>query len=157
MTVRWPDSFPKPLLNGYSIKPEQTVVRTSMETGLARQRQRFSSVSTMANVRWLMNNETVALFEAWYKYKAHSGAEWIIMTLNNGLGPIDSEARFTKPYSAKSVSDTLWRVTAELEVRDMTTLSEAQLDLIIAPVSILTNSKELHELIHRDLSNNLRW
>lgn len=93
--VTWPDIFPAPTLQSYSIAPDEVIARTKMDSGPARQRRRFTSAPTMVGVRWVFAKELFAVFEAWYKYKALSGAEWFTISLANGVGNAKQQARFT--------------------------------------------------------------
>ncbi|MBR4970809.1 MAG: hypothetical protein IKY58_03450 [Paludibacteraceae bacterium] len=41
MTARFPDLLPLPLVEEYSITPNEAIIRTQMESGTARQRRRL--------------------------------------------------------------------------------------------------------------------
>lgn len=101
MTARFPDLLPLPLVEDYSITPNEAIIRTQMESGTARQRRRFDSVPSKITVKWFMNASQFSLFEAWYKYHAKEGAEWFVISLLGGLGLIEQEARFTQQFTAR--------------------------------------------------------
>ncbi len=42
--IVWPDTLPLPTVQGYAVQPEDAILRTEMEAGLARQRRRFTNV-----------------------------------------------------------------------------------------------------------------
>ena len=154
MTVAWPDSFPAPQISGYSLQPEESIARTSMDSGVARQRRRFTSSPTKVKLRWKMSQELFGFFQSWYIYKAKAGAEWITIDLSNGQGYNPSQARFTTPYSAKPLSHDQWEVMADFEVREMAILDELQLDLTLVPGSAaewVRLSGTLHTFVHTDL------
>ena len=65
MTVRFPDLLPLPLVEDYSITPNEAIIRTQMESGTARQRRRFDAVPSKITVKWFMNASQFSLFEAW--------------------------------------------------------------------------------------------
>ena len=131
MTILFPKHLPYPLINGYSIKPDEAIIRTNMEAGPARQRRRYTQTPSKISVRWVMSKEQFSLFEAWYKYYAKEGAEWFFINLLGGLGILEQEARFTKQFEAKLLNGVLWEVSSELEIRDRPTLSEGALGILL--------------------------
>ncbi|OLA80487.1 MAG: hypothetical protein BHW58_07560 [Azospirillum sp. 51_20] len=132
MTTKFPDLLPLPLVEEYSITPNEAIIRTQMESGTARQRRRFDSVPSRITVKWFMNASQFSLFEAWYKYHAKEGAEWFVIPLLGGLGLIEQEARFTQQFTAKLQNRILWAITSELEIRERPTLSEGALDILLS-------------------------
>ena len=79
MTTRWPDRLPLPTLEGYGVQPGEAVLRTEMEAGPARQRRRFTDVPSRIAVRWVLQPDQFALFEAWYRWarpRAAPGSRW---------------------------------------------------------------------------------
>lgn len=131
MTTKFPDLLPLPLVEEYSITPNEAIIRTQMESGTARQRRRFDSVPSRITVKWFMNALQFSLFEAWYKYHAKEGAEWFVIPLLGGLGLIEQEARFTQQFTAKLQNGILWAITSELEIRDRPTLQEDSLAVLL--------------------------
>lgn len=131
MTARFPDLLPLPLVEDYSITPNEAIIRTQMESGTARQRRRFDSVPSKITVKWFMNASQFSLFEAWYKYHAKEGAEWFVISLLGGLGLIEQEARFTQQFTARLQNGILWAITSELEIRDRPTLREDSLAILL--------------------------
>lgn len=150
MTATFPKHLPLPTVQGYKIKPDDAILRTDMESGLARQRRRFTQTPSKINVRWLMNQEQFSLFEAWYKYHAKEGAEWFLISLLGGLGLLEQEARFIKQFEASLFNGILWEITSELEIRDRPTLSEGALNILLdcdfEKLNISVN--KLHHYIH---------
>ena len=153
MSVIFPKRLPFPTVEGYSIKPSEAIVRTEMEAGPARQRRRYTQTPSKVSVRWVMNKEQFALFEAWYKYHAKEGAEWFTITLLGGLGLIDQEARFTQQFTAKLLNGFLWEISSELEIRDRPTLDEESMDVLteIDVESLELISSRLHKMVHNSL------
>ena len=150
MTARFPDLLPLPLVEEYSITPNEAIIRTQMEAGTARQRRRFDDVPSKITVKWFMNASQFSLFEAWYKYHAKEGAEWFVIKLLGGLGLIEQEARFTQQFTAKLQNGILWAITSELEIRERPTLSEGGLNILLSnDFEKLTKSvNRLHEFVH---------
>lgn len=156
--VTWPDIFPAPTLQSYSIAPDEVIARTKMDSGPARQRRRFTSAPTMVGVRWIFTDDLFAMFEAWYKYKALAGAAWFTISLNNGIGSTGQQARFVEPYSATPLSDRSWEVATKLEVREMGLINEGTLDLLLAgsvdTAGLEQAANTIHQAIHSTIPNN---
>jgi hypothetical protein len=155
-SVSWPTQFPTPTLTGYSLSPFDVVAVSQMESGAARQRLRYTSVPFNVSVEWPMPSDIFGYFQSWYAHKAQEGSRWVTMKLGNGLGAHQTEARFVGSYTATLASDKLWRVTANLEVREMDVLSEASLDIILGDIGvsipqIQQMAKVLGDLVNIDL------
>ena len=161
MSINWPASFPSPTISSYSIAPEDSIAKTQMDSGTARQRQRFTSVPHMVNARWIMSDTIFGLFQSWYLHKAKQGAEWILINLQTGLGFLENTARFTSSYDAKTLGNDLWEVNAKLEVRDLVVLTVDAISIILDdnfPVEDLTIlSGAFHTLIHTTLPTTNTW
>ena len=113
------DYLPLPLRDGYGFKAVSPLLRTEMQSGRARQRQRFTSVPTMAAVSWIFSDNQALIFEAWFAETLKSGAEWFTCPLKTPEGIRDYTARFTDIYQGPTlVGKSHWRLTAELELRD---------------------------------------
>ena len=155
--IKFPQHLPLPTISGYSIKPDDAIIRTDMESGPARQRRRFSQTPSKIAVRWVMNQEQFSLFEAWYKFHAKEGAEWFDIQLLGGLGLLEQEARFIQQFEAGLYKGLLWEITAELEIRDRPTLSEGALDILLDsdPVKLGRTVERLHFLVHTFIPNKL--
>lgn len=133
MSIIWPPTLPLPTVQGYAVQPEDAILRTEMEAGLARQRRRFTNVPTKVSVRWIMRRDQYAVFEAWYRWHAKEGANWFTITLLGGLGLLDQEVRFTRQFSARLLAGgTLWEITSELEIRERPVLDEGMLNLLLS-------------------------
>ena len=155
MSIHYPSQFPNPTIQDYGLEPQESIARTKMDSGVARQRRRFTSVPSNVAVRWIMTADIFGLFEAWYRYKAKEGAEWIIIPLQNGLGYQNSEARFVKPYTAKMLSSDLWEVTTSLEVRQMSVLSEGALDIILSEQFTVEGLEKCSTDLHHEINTVL--
>lgn len=152
--IVWPSTLPLPTVQGYSVQPEDAILRTEMEAGLARQRRRFTNVPTKVSVRWIMRRDQYAIFEAWYRWQAKEGANWFTITLLGGLGLLEQEARFTRQFSARLLAGgTLWEITSELEIRERPVLDEGMLNLLLSedPQGLLFAGNNLHILVHQTL------
>lgn len=123
----WPASLPAPTVGGYTLVSTESVVRTDMDAGPARQRRRFTQTPTRLQLRWLLSAEQFAVFEAWYRWQADEGGAWFTIDLAGGLGIIPHEARFVAQFQARLREGMWWAVSAEIEVRDRPTLSKEAL------------------------------
>jgi len=160
MTITYPSVLPQPKIQGYGYQPTDILARTQMESGIARQRQRFTASPTMVTVSWIMNQEQLGLFESWYKYKAKYGAEWFNIDLLNGLEINSNQVRFNKPYKASLIGHRDWNIQATLEVREMRTLSEGSLNLLLNNINLATINNietKLNEFVNGDLYNKYNW
>lgn len=158
MQIAWPETLPLPTVAGYGIQPGDSILRTEMEAGLARQRRRFTDVPTKVSVRWIMRRDQYAIFEGWYRWHAKEGANWFAITLLGGLGLLEQEARFTRQFSSRLLAGgTLWEVTSELEIRERPVLDEGLLNLLLSEDAqgIITVSNNLYVLVHQTLPQRL--
>lgn len=55
--ITWPATLPLPTIEGYSIQPSDTILRTEMEASPARKRRRFTQVPSRMAVRWIMRRD----------------------------------------------------------------------------------------------------
>ena len=158
MQIIWPQTLPLPTVQGYEVQPGDSILRTEMEAGLARQRRRFTDVPTKVSVRWIMRRDQYAIFEGWYRWHAREGANWFAITLLGGLGLLEQEARFTRQFSSRLLAGgTLWEVTSELEIRERPVLDEGLLNLLLSENAegIISAGSRLHQLVHQTLPARL--
>ncbi len=156
--ISWPQTLPLPTVQGYGVQPGDSILRTEMEAGLARQRRRFTDVPTKVSVRWIMRRDQYAIFEGWYRWHAKEGANWFAITLLGGLGLLEQEARFTRQFSSRLLAGgTLWEVTSELEIRERPVLDEGLLNLLLNEDAqgIITAGDGLYILVHQTLPARL--
>lgn len=156
-TITFPKRLPYPTVDGYSIRPDEAIIRTDMEAGPARQRRRYTQTPSKIAVKWIMSPEQFCLFEAWYKYYAKEGAEWFVITLLGGIGLTEQEARFTQQFEASIAAGRLWQITTELEIRDRPTIGEdATLIIMDSDFQKLELSVDrLHTLVHKSCPQKL--
>ena len=147
MTVYFPKKLPYPTVEGYTIKPDEAIIRTEMEAGPARQRRRYSQTPSKISAKWIMSPEQFSVFEAWYRYRAKEGAEWFYITLLGGLGLTEQEARFTQQFEASLLNGYLWQISSELDIRDLV----ENCDFRLLEISV----DKLHTLVHKSLFQKL--
>lgn len=112
------DYLPLPQQDGYGFKPVSPLLRTDMTSGRARQRRRFTSTPTQANVTWFMETDVQGMiFEGWYRDTINDGASWFLMRLQTPVGISLYKCRFTDIYNGPTlVPPIYWQYTATLEL-----------------------------------------
>ena len=156
--VDWPEQFGTPVLSGIQETPDDNVTRTEMESGVTRMRQRFTYTPTSGQFRWIMNEDVLGYFEAWFKHKAKFGSEWINMEIPTGKGMQTAQVRFKDSYTTKVVSYPQWEVTANVEIRELPTYSEAELDVYLSGGNeIIPLSDKFHKLVHEKIPGPYNW
>jgi hypothetical protein len=121
-TINFPEQLPAGLRSGYGVQHAETLVRTSLQTGRARQRRAYTSVPSMVSVSWLMTEGQARLFEAFYRHGLADGAEWFNCPLITPTGLKPYECRFSAMYTGPElVGVRHWRFSAELEIKERET------------------------------------
>jgi hypothetical protein len=105
----WPPQLPKPQLAGYSLAPQAAFVRSDMDAGPARQRRRFTQAPTDIAVELVMDQQQLAIFEAWYEHRIDSGSAWFDAPMLNGQA---SRPRNAALWSRGAQSRSALRLTA---------------------------------------------
>lgn len=117
--IDFPHLLPCFLREGYDINHVQPFMRTTMESGRARQRRKFTSVPSMINVSLLCTDEQAQSFEAWFRDAIHDGADWFNALIKTPMGLQRYACRFTDMYSGPRLTGkSLWRFSATLEAWD---------------------------------------
>lgn len=116
----FPTNIPKVFMGEYSYKPDDNVVRTEMEAGLARQRRRSLFRTVKFNVKWIFSRAELAIFEKFYSEEIYDGVAWFTIKLVNGTGESDYKARFVGGVDTKTAANEhIWEVTGVLETVGM--------------------------------------
>lgn len=132
----YPAGLPCALHQEYGLNHVSPLMRSELESGRARQRRRFTSVPSMANVSWIMTQAQAVLFEGWFKWTINDGADWFDMPLSSPMGVKDYECRFAGMYSGPRLTGRgMWTFSATLEVRERPVIAEDWIE--IAPDYIL--------------------
>lgn len=136
MSFDWSStSLPNPSID-YSAGTETSVIRTKMDSGRPRQRRRFTSGLRTITVVWKFTDAQYRLFQGVYLYKISSGADLFDnISLANGdsIESLDNVRFADNGYNARYVGFMEWRVSAKLEITDISPLSEAEVDAILPP------------------------
>jgi hypothetical protein len=115
--INYPEYLPAPLWapNQYSVvSPNQ---RTTMDSGRARQRRKFSSVPVMRSATWVMTSAQARLFELWYRVDLKDGTEWFNVFLRHPIGYAVQVCRISGIYTGPTAwGADKWQYSATLEV-----------------------------------------
>lgn len=131
----WPAALPTPAFAGEA-ELDDTAVRTDFEAGP--QRVRAAHTRGGERVRLTLPQLSLsefALFQAWYRHRLANGAASFLMPHVSGLGITVTEARFAAPYryARRSNRSAQWfEVQFEVHVREVPTLTSAQLDALLS-------------------------
>lgn len=134
ITTVWPSTVlpPAPLWQPYTVEHDTAAIRTAMDVGRPRARQRFGNRLTKVSVTWLMTGDQIEFFASWFATTARSGAAWVQIPLRIGMSADLQTCRFVGPYRQEPVGTDAWRVTAQLEVKSAQPLSADSVDVIVA-------------------------
>lgn len=125
----WPAKLPKPSISGYGGEVEQGVIRTNMDSGRPRQRQRFTSGWRPITAQWKFSDEEYGMFQAFVKYKINGGNDFFDIELPLGDGMNTYSVRFVGgKYGYKYEAHMYWIVTANLECDVTSVIDEAAFD-----------------------------
>lgn len=151
----WPSWLPCALMRDYNYQRKDIVVRTEMDTGRTRMRQRFSNGPTIANVSWLMTKPQMAYFEGFFLSVLQGGSQPFNLPIKSGTGTEEHEVRFTGPYSATLASDYLFNVTAQLEVAELQVYDAATMAIIDEYGGDISYLGEFYDLLERHVNIEL--
>ena len=115
--ANFPATLPAPSIDGYSIAPDKSMIRTDMDTGPARQRQIFTSFPTMVSCGFKFTPAQMTEFRSFYMTDVNTGADWFRMSLDIGDGVTEYDVRFVEPWNATRLPGANWSVSVKLEVR----------------------------------------
>lgn len=143
--------FPS-LKQDYSLDPPESVLRSRMESGYIRQRQRFTVDADIIAGGWDFEDTLFRYFKAWFKSYLAMGSGWFYMPIALGGGLETQKVRFTNTgYKAKyRPAGNFWEVTAQLEVFDADGLDPDALSLLLDPDFLAEFDGGLEALILTD-------
>lgn len=102
------------MLEGYEEKASYNVLRTQMDSGLAKQRARNSLPIVSRKVQIRVSNKTdKALFDTWVKTDLTGGVGWF--TYVDPLDGASKQARFTSGDISWTSPGVVWIASAEME------------------------------------------
>lgn len=129
-TIDWPNDIPLPSSN-LSGEGQASVIRTTMETGRTRQRNRFGTMANTYSVEWLFLADEYAAFMAFYQTTLKNGVLYFNLPLpeTGTLDPVPVrfvEGRLTKSY----VPHMQWRVTATVEAEIIQSVPDPEINIM---------------------------
>lgn len=124
----WPETLPPPRVEGYSLSPRPSLLRTEMETGAARHRLRSLTAHYQVQAEWRFSEFQFAVFDAWWALNTRLGEQWFVLPLAVPLDVQAVEARFLAPWQAELLPARRWRVAAQLEIRNLQRLTAEELE-----------------------------
>lgn len=122
----FPASLPEPEKDSYEYgAPDRMLIdRDELGGGVQDGRKRFSSVRTEYRVKWLLDSEQKATFDAFLNADIADGLAYFKAPFANGMGPTQLRARFTKPPVAQPEGALAWVVTASLETSEAPVITQ---------------------------------
>lgn len=118
-TIQYPSQLPKPLQDGYQLDTVSPKMSTTMASGRVLERRRAVSVPTRPRVKWLMNGNQAAFFEAWFSRVLAEGTKWFDMEVLTTQGLMVRTCRILGMYEGpKLVSGRFWELSATLELQE---------------------------------------
>lgn len=114
----YPSTLPAPLASGFSGAPDKAFIRTDFDAGPARQRQRFTATPHRIDVTWRFSPEQMSTFRTFFSTDLGQGTRWFNMNLDLGSGFAMYVVRFTDAYKYTRNNNTVWDVSANLEVEN---------------------------------------
>ena len=117
--IEYPKGLPAGLQSGSSYQTVSPMQRSTLVTGRAIQRRRYTNVPTSRKISWIFNNSQAQAFEAWFRDALNDGVSWFECPLDTPLGYSLYTCRFTDVYEGPSrAGHNLWAYSAELELRE---------------------------------------
>lgn len=111
-SISYPSGFPIMRLEGMQTERISSVVRTEMDAGPAKARQRYTVSSKYFSGSVILTSDQRTAFEYWYKNTLGNGVLRFNMTDPQTLDT--NEFRFAEDYGEESVEG-LWKITMKLE------------------------------------------
>lgn len=112
--VDWPVTLPQsPLVAGYQEQPENTMLRTDMETGAAKQRRRFTAAPRNIAMSIMLTDAQMDIFEDFFFNDIKGGSisfEWVHPRTGD-----PATFRFTQMPTYQEITPFLYQVNLPLE------------------------------------------
>lgn len=119
--IKWPRLLVPD--RSYSIKASGNAIRTQMDSGRYRQRQRQTRLHRMMRVEWELSDDEYGYFQSIYKHLLENGTAWFEMSLPMGDDGFKCyTVRFVaiEGHEAQYRDVMFWKVKARLETEDQT-------------------------------------
>lgn len=113
----WPGTLPdEPLLAGYGERPPATGLRTAMDAGPAKQRNRFTAGVRKFRFTLDLTRDQVAAFDTFFNVTLEGGTMAFTWIHPRTLAAVSFRFDATKPPEYIPVSQQDWRIPLELEI-----------------------------------------
>ena len=111
--INWPEILPKGLLaQGFSMQPQDNVVRTAMDAGPKKARRRYTARTVNFQGRHIFDKAELAVFEQFYHIALADGV--LRFNFADPLTLEIAQFRFTSEYTVTEIGG-LFEVAIELE------------------------------------------
>lgn len=130
----WPENIlPLPSFS-FGVDAEFANIRSRMDSGRIRQRPRFTQEVEIATVRFELTRNEYAAFKAIWVNSINQGNDWFNMRLPiaDGQHLTPSEVRFISDYKANYRPGGNWDISAMIEFKDTSSLSEVVTQVLIS-------------------------
>ena len=117
----WPSTLPNPSAKGYKIQSGNQVIRSDMDSGLARQRRRFTSRIDVMDIFLEVTASELDIFEGFIYNDCDGGAAWFDAPIIDGNGIRNMECRLMNgQYTAVPLdtNNSIWNLRMQFEVRN---------------------------------------
>lgn len=114
--MAYPTVLPRPVRDSYAVELQTKQQRTAMDAGNTRVRRKVLSKPHIITLSWHVNTYQRAMFDAWLKYEAMFGQNWV--TIPNPYGDGEIEAQFVTgnpDIAADGASN--WVISASMRLR----------------------------------------
>jgi len=115
---QYPDSFPCPMVQGYSGSTDMGVLRFESETGRSRQRRTHNTMPTQIQMQFAMRRDDFTIWINWVNQFAYDWVLFPAVTLSSGGGnPHDNPQiiRFTSNVEWQALTDDAIQATVQAE------------------------------------------
>jgi hypothetical protein len=132
--IQWPANTlpPGPFDADYAYTPGDSRVRTTLEQGTPRQRRKTLTALDVYQLRWQFAAEQYEIFRGFVDTALSGGGGWFAIDVFVDVDYANLPARFVKgSFDRRSRAGGRFEVTAQLEVKDVPVMSEADLEAAI--------------------------
>jgi hypothetical protein len=113
--ITWPNTLPAaPLLEDFQELPPETAIRTDMDTGPAKLRQRTTAAVGALMVSYLLSKAQTATLDSFYATTLSGGTG--VFTYTHPRTGATVSCRFVNPPEYAAVNGNYFKVTLTLEI-----------------------------------------
>jgi len=125
----YPEFLPLPVLEGYSLAPMDSIIRSELSTGLVVQRDISKNPTTEARLRWIGTPNEVSKIHAWLEKVA--GYQWWNINLTVPAYASNQTAlhrvRLTRRIGQINRLGTMWELSADIQIIELDTIDVASI------------------------------